>query len=1143
MADLRTILCMALIAVCGFIQGAPTAQAQANFSENFDLLSAASSEQELIARGWELRNQSSPVGAYGYAGLSHDINSVLPTAHSGTFYLGVTDAAAEAIDDSLSVWAILPAIEGQRAGDPITFSLYAHVTTSSLEIRYSPTGGMSTGSGAMDVGDFTQVLGTFNTPIEAWVPYQLSVPGAGRLALRYLGQRAAFNAFADFLGIDTLSVGLPVSPCNMPPIPGAGQTVNWSAGGGAYRICQNITILAGDTVTVGPGARIDVDAGHGVTVMGTLRLQGTAGAPVVMTGAGNYPAMIEVHGGALETAFAQIEGPVRPLANATLEIADTTFNGPNGLVFTDLYSGTGFGRFERVTFNESEFTISNYTLVLRDITLNNSTSRFFRDYPFMTNITADGKGIAVDAAPQGTLLDTIDVQNVTSPPDGQYGSTGFGLGLIDGNFLIGPQVTLTNNTFPVQIASAGILPGSVLPATGNINNLIYVPGGDHHGRSTIWADPGAPYLIAQRYAQRNGSLEIQDGVRVKIAPDAGMASDPADISVYGTEERPVTFEQANPGEPWSPLERFYRIRHAVIDGATVGVEWPSQLGWGFVDSSVIRNCSALGVFDSVIVKKTLFENNAIGASVRFNQIDLDGDTNPNAFEGNSVGVTVAGNARNNWWGSSTGPTAADNPAGMGDSVAEGVPYVPFRTVRPDFTDAPPIVDLERHALLARPGEKFLLNWNVRDDGSIVSQRVLMSTDGDIVQGNLIEPVIVLADNLAGTQRSIEFNMPAPGSRLFGSSNIRVEATDDAGQIGWDDLHIYAERDEPGQLVLTSPLPTAVTAGADLGPVCWRPEDTDPLGGSIDAYLLLENSGEYLSLGGVTTYLDCLSGHVTAPFVSTDRARIVLSLFTGGGVSQPEYYFGPVFSIRPDPRVGDVPPTVTLLNPTPGAVAGGGMTIPIRWNAWDDESVRGIHIQASTDGGRTWSFIARDLPGNSDAYDWRIPPSATGGDVRVKVIAVDQRFQDSSDGSDISTTLGALAPGESSGAGSLNARRGVGTAVVVEYTPACAATDHVVYLGEGPIAGGIEWTAAACGLGTDGVGAFDPGDPAPGGLFYFVVVGQNAAGEGSYGTTSHGAERPEAIGVGDCDMARLNRADCTEEAVESTSRAASRAARP
>jgi hypothetical protein len=288
---------------------------------------------------------------------------------------------------------------------------------------------------------------------------------------------------------------------------------------------------------------------------------------------------------------------------------------------------------------------------------------------------------------------------------------------------------------------------------------------------------------------------------------------------------------------------------------------------------------------------------------------------------------------------------------------------------------------------------MILTWNAHDDGAVVSQRVLMSLDGDIVQGNLTEPVVTLAEGLSGGQRSIKFVVPAPQSRFFGHANIRVEATDDLGQVGWDDLYLYLENDEQGQLLITTNPEPLVTAGQNLGQACWTPQGINPFGGSVDAYLLIENTDSLISLGGVTTGLNCLALDLTAPFVSTDRARIVLSLFTGGGVLQPEYYYGEPFAIRPDPRVGDAAPTVVMTSPATGASFEDGSVVPIRWTASDDQFVRAFHIQASTDGGRTWSFIARDLPGVVAAFDWQLPPYEEAGEISVKVIAVDRRFQD------------------------------------------------------------------------------------------------------------------------------------------------------
>lgn len=1125
---------VALVVTTALVVAASTSLcvAQASYNEGFDNVGSVSGGQHgpsnLIASGWIFRNQSQPAGSGAWTG-----DSSQPQSGPASLTVSATVAGSWTSSASASSWAILPAIPDQVNGDVLRFfirqaNLPCCTPQARLQVRYSPGSGTSTGLGANGVGSFTTVLldvpDVENRP---WTEQSVTLPGTGRIAFRfYLPPQSISTNFAGDVTIDSLTVGPPVS--GPYPLPQAGETVSWTpAMNPLYIQGGTVLIPAESTVIVQPGVHVHVLTNSSLRVEGTLRAIGSASNPITFDAVAAYPPMIEVEGGTLDTAFTQLGGQVHPLANGTLLIADTTFNGPSGGVFADLYSGTGFGRFERVTFDNSEFTITNYTLLLRDITLNNSTSRFYHDYPFMTNITADGKGIGVEGVRQGTRLDTIVVRNVTSPPAGQGGTTGYGLGLSGGNFLIGPNVTLTNNTYPVQLVSGGILPGSVLPATGNINNLIYVPGLDHGAPSTIWADAGLPYFIPDFYAQHGGSLKILEGARVKIAADVGMSGDPSYIGVYGTEERPVTFEQASPGSSWGTLEHFYRFRHAIIDGAMIGADFPAHLGWGFMDSSIVRNCSDLGVFDAAIIKKTLFQNNATAASVLFAQIDLSGDTNPNGFEGNNVGVTVAGNARHNWWGSPSGPTAAGNPAGTGDSADPGVPYLPFRSTRPDFSDAPPIVDLEPHSFMARPGKKFVLTWKAHDDGSILSQRVLMSTDGDVVQGNLSEPVIVLADNLPATQHSIEFTMPEPVSRFFGAGNIRVEATDNAGQIGWDDLHIYAESDEPGKLVLTSPLPAVTLAGADLGPVCWQPQDINPVGGMIEAYLLLESSGEYKNISAVTTYNTCLSGNLTAPFVSTDRARIVLSLFTGAGVAQPEYYYGPAFSIRPDTRVEDAPPTVTMTSPAPGIVVGGGTTLPIRWTAQDDDSVRVIHIQASMDGGRTWSFLARDLPGSSVAYDWHVPPSTGNPDVRVKVVAVDGRFQDSSDGSERSFSIlaGSSAPGEPSATGAMTAQRGAGTSVLVNYTPACGATRHTIYWGTSPIAGSLAWSGSACGLGTSGITSFDPGNPSPGRSFYFVIVGQDATSEGSYGKSSSGAERPEAIGVGACDRPQVRGGGC------------------
>src|SRR5689334_22820042 len=83
-----------------------------------------------------------------------------------------------------------------------------------------------------------------------------------------LGQQLIQASPVDSLDRDTLG------SCNAPPVPGAGQTVTWTAAGSPYEICQNIVIPATSTVNVEPGVQINFDPDMQVVVSGTMRLQG-----------------------------------------------------------------------------------------------------------------------------------------------------------------------------------------------------------------------------------------------------------------------------------------------------------------------------------------------------------------------------------------------------------------------------------------------------------------------------------------------------------------------------------------------------------------------------------------------------------------------------------------------------------------------------------------------------------------------------------------------------------------------------------------------------------------------------------------------------------------------------------------------------
>ena len=93
----------------------------------------------------------------------------------------------------------------------------------------------------------------------------------------------------------------------------------------------------------------------------------------------------------------------------------------------------------------------------------------------------------------------------------------------------------------------------------------------------------------------------------------------------------------------------------------------------------------------------------------------------------------------------------------------------------------------------------------------------------------------------------------------------------------------------------------------------------------------------------------------------------------------------------------------------------------------------------------------------------------------------------------------------------------GSGMDLSFRPACGASDHALFWGVSPIEPQIAWTGVRCGVGASGATTFDPGTPPPGQFIHWVVVGQSASREGSYGRDSRGVERPEAVGLGSCDM--------------------------
>lgn len=785
----------------------------------------------------------------------------------------------------------------------------------------------------------------------------------------------------------------------LPPVPGAGGTITWTASGGPYQVCENVTIPVGATVVVEAGAVITVDPGVTLTVDGTLLGQGTEAAPIELGPGGRVRAA-----GRLELDWTIIDAQLVPAEGATMLLRDCDFLADRAAELTTinelvyLWDDPPMVALHRCTFTGDfsawEFLVQNAHLDLRDVAFTDTNVEIWDCYARLEQVDSTGGminlfNVNVDAH-QDLLVDGVAATGNASGP---------GVSITGANALLGPGNDLTGNLHPV--AASGLLPGSVVPTTGNAQNVVAVT---QRSPNALWSKVAVPWY----YDETNGCSvlvpDIAPGVTVRMGPDAVLCKQGGDSGmIRGTPDAPIVFEPAT-GTPWHGIifhvSGGNRLQNVVLDGAEFGVIATNAGAW--MNDSLAMNCGVganANSFGRLEARKTRFLGNDAGVEASDEgTMRLDNPDAPNAFEGNTVAtvpfeILADIHAEHCWWGDPSGPTAASNPGGTGDAI--GGPgtthYQPFLTAAPNHDDHPPLVRLAKnerrpgyvtHALF-ETGSKFILEWTAEDDGDIVEQQVLFSEAGDA------DADFQVVATLPADRRAFEWTVPDVGFIVTGQSSfLRVVAVDEQGQAGWDEMDVLIPEDPPAGGAVTSDFGgMTFRAGAALPTIT----TTSPSIGTLNYFIVLDGDEQSIALGGGST-----SWFFTdAPFASTDSARIAVR--DTGSINRQSWRFGEPFSLRPDAEMGDAPPSVTLLSPAPGASYAGGTSVPIEWTASDDEGLHGFKLQASYDGGRTWHVIRRDLPATATSYTWPLPPSTGIDDVRVRVIAIDRRFQNSSDG--------------------------------------------------------------------------------------------------------------------------------------------------
>jgi hypothetical protein len=269
-----------------------------------------------------------------------------------------------------------------------------------------------------------------------------------------------------------------------------------------------------------------------------------------------------------------------------------------------------------------------------------------------------------------------------------HGSGGSGMCLDHGAVLTMTDTLLTNN----QAYAMDVIDANAqftlynLSASGNLNDMIGVEGGTITGIHT-WSKSGInTYDLFYGYVTiaPTGTLNIDPGVTLLFG-DTRDITVQGTLNALGTPTNPIKFtgETSTPGL-WSGLNfSGTPDKHALGRFAYSTIEYGGYGGSALVTIEnadvtfthcILRYCTADAI--KIIPGLNLASMHAGPLAVQPVQINWSSLYDIGNYAINN-GTSQAVHAAYNWWGSSTGPTADDNPGGTGGMLNGLVQYRPW----------------------------------------------------------------------------------------------------------------------------------------------------------------------------------------------------------------------------------------------------------------------------------------------------------------------------------------------------------------------------------------------------------------------------------------------------------------------------------
>jgi hypothetical protein len=277
---------------------------------------------------------------------------------------------------------------------------------------------------------------------------------------------------------------------------------------------------------------------------------------------------------------------------------------------------------------------------------------------------------------------TVPLQNVTIRQSSGRGIYGWRGGV--------PNIataTLSDNAgYAIELTDGSTSPSlSGVTAVGNGIDAIAIGGGTVTGSRT-WNNLGIPYhILGSQTVAAGATLTVEPGVLVRFGQGAGLTVR-GRLVANGTPTAWITFDATTPtpgswagisfiGTSTSPLAGSSLQYAAVAFGGGNGY---ANVYLEYANVAMTHVALVNGSRDGLYLWRG-------GSLSTISQSQLIGNAEL-AIENSETASPI--DARNNWFGSATGPTHASNPGGTGAAVSDGVTFSPWLTAVPDVVVLP-----------------------------------------------------------------------------------------------------------------------------------------------------------------------------------------------------------------------------------------------------------------------------------------------------------------------------------------------------------------------------------------------------------------------------------------------------------------------